>query len=103
MTNIKKLIPIILLFIVVGLAIVTTTLGTEGTTPIASNPDDFNVYFSKALVNGVEDQNAIYDSTTINYTKKLINIGENYTIEYDVTNASKQYDAAISVNCTAGD
>ena len=103
MTNIKKLIPIILLFIVVGLAIVTTTLGTEGTTPIASNPDDFNVYFSKALVNGVEDQNAIYDSTAINYTKTLINIGENYTIEYDVTNASKQYDAAISVNCTAGD
>ncbi len=102
MTNIKKLIPIILLFIVVGLAIVTTTLGTEGTTPIASNPDDFNVYFSKALVNGVEDQNIIVDKKTLYFENTVNDLGETYIIEYDITNASKQYDAEISVTCTAG-
>ena len=102
MTNIKKIIPIILLFVVVGLAIVSTTLGIEGATSITNNPDDFNVYFSKALVNGIEDQDIIVDKKTLYFENTINDLGEIYTIEYDITNASKQYDAEISVTCTGG-
>lgn len=103
MKKIKYIIPFMLLIIVIGYAVISTSLGIGGKTYIASDADDFKVYFSKVLVDGEEEKTAILDSTTINYTRTLTSIGESYTITYDVTNASKEFDAEISINCTTGD
>ena len=44
-----------MLFIVVGIAAVTSNLIINGNTSIASNPDDFLVYFSDAKIGGAQD------------------------------------------------
>ena len=103
MQKIKYTIPVILLLIIIGFAAISTSLGIGGKTYITSDIDDFKVYYSKVLIDGEVEETAILDSTTINYTRTLTNIGEGYTITYDVTNASKEFDAEISINCTTGD
>lgn len=103
MKKIKYTIPVILLLIIIGFAVISTSLGIGGKTYVASDTDDFKVYFSKVLVDGEVEETAILNSTTINYIRTLTNIGESYTITYDITNASKEFDATVYVNCTTGD
>ena len=55
----KKGILLVVLLLAVGFAAVTTTLFINGTTNIGTNKDDFDVYYSKAKVNGVEDNTVI--------------------------------------------
>ena len=46
MNNLKREILFTLLFITIGIAVVTTNVVVNMSTPITSNPDDFLVYFS---------------------------------------------------------
>ena len=52
MNKTKYFIGIALLFLVVGLAAVTTNLVINGIININQNPDDFLVYFSDVKVDG---------------------------------------------------
>ena len=96
----KKTILLVVLLLAVGFAAVTTTLFINGTTNIGTNKDDFEVYYSKALVNGVEDNSVITDDTHIVFTQEMKSVGETYVLDYDVTNGSRNYDAELSMSCT---
>ncbi len=86
----------------IGFAAVSATLYLNGTIGIGTNNDDFDVYFSKAVENGVENNRLIQDKTHIAFTTELSEVGEKYVLNYEVTNASKQYDANLTMNCIGG-
>ena len=96
----KKTILLVVLLLAVGFAAVTTTLFINGTTNIGTNKSDFDVYYSKAKVNGVEDNSVIQDDTHIVFTQEMKKVGETYVLDYDVTNGSRNYDAELSMTCT---
>ena len=96
----KKTILLVVLLLAVGFAAVTTTLFINGTTNIGTNKSDFEVYYSKAKVNGVEDNTVIQDDTHIVFTQEMKSVGETYILDYDVTNGSRNYDAELSMSCT---
>lgn len=98
----KRYILLTLLFIAVGFAAVSTTLLINGSTSIKSNTADFNVYYSNALVNGVVDKSVITGDKTIEFSTTMNAIGNKYVLDYDVLNASKNYDAKLTMNCTGG-
>ncbi len=98
----KKVLFLSVFFMIVGFAAVSTTLYLNGTIGIGTNEPDFDVYFSKAVEDGVENNSLIQDKTHLTFRAELSKINEKYVLEYDVTNASKQYDASISINCTGG-
>ena len=97
----KKTILLVVLLLAVGFAAVTTTLFINGTTNIGTNKSDFDVYYSKAKVNGVEDNTVITDDTHIVFTQEMKKVGETYVLDYDVTNGSRNYDADLTMTCTA--
>ncbi len=84
----------------VGIAVVTTNLTTTVNTLITSNTDDFDVYFSNVLVDGIQDLSIVSNTKRLVFRYDLSTVGEKKTITYDVTNASKYYDAQVSINCT---
>ena len=98
----KKSMILVVLLMAVGFAAVSTTLYINGTTKINANQDDFNVYYSDALVNGVQDLSVITDDTNITFTTTLETLGQQYVLDYDVTNGSKNYDAELVMECTEG-
>ena len=55
MRNTKYLIGILLLFMTIGFAAISTSLSITGKTTVATTFDDFKVYFSDVKVNGVKD------------------------------------------------
>ena len=98
----KKTMLLVVLLMAVGFAAVSTTLYINGSTKINANQDDFNVYYSNALVNGVQDKSVITDDTHIAFTTELSTLGEQYVLDYEVTNGSKNYDAELEMVCTQG-
>ena len=86
----------------IGFAAVSTTLFINGNTNVASNTNDFDVYFSKAIENGVENNTLIQDKTHITFTANLKEIDEVYELRYEVTNASKNYDVSVSIHVPNG-
>ena len=100
MKRIKLLIFLTLLFVIVGIALVTTNLVATVNTQISSNTDDFEVYFSNVLVDGIQDLSIVSNTKRIVFQYDLSSIGDKKVITYDVTNSSKYYDAQISFNCT---
>ena len=97
----KKSILLIVLLMAVGFAAVSTTLYINGQTKISANQDDFNVYYSDAYVNGVQDKSVITDDTHIIFETELSTLGEKYVLDYEVTNGSKNYDADLVMECTS--
>ena len=98
----KKSLLFLVLFLVVGFAAVTTTLYINGNVSIIKNTDDFRVYFSDALVNGTQDMSVVTSVTKISFKTTLDKLGQKYVLDYDVTNASKNYDADLEMSCTVG-
>ena len=86
----------------IGFAAVSTTLYINGSTKINPNNTDFKVYYSDASVNGTQNLSVIKDDTHISFNTTLDNLGENYILDYDVTNGSKNYDADLEMTCTGG-
>lgn len=99
----KKLAIIILLaFMVVGYAAVNTTLNINGNASIAFNDGDFNVYFSKTVLDDVDVTNSILsaDKKTFTYrTSPLYNVGDKSIVDFELTNTSTQYDANVRISC----
>ena len=97
----RKSILLVVLLLAVGFAAVSTTLYINGSTNINPNQDDFNVYYSDAYVNGVQDKSVITDDTHISFTTELSALGEKYVLDYEVANGSKNYDAELIMSCTS--
>ncbi len=97
----KSVILLTILLMVVGFAAVSTTLFLNGDTNIGTNQEDFDVYFSDVYIDDVQILKTISkDRKTITYeTNELKTKGETSILDYEVTNASKQYDAKVEVNC----
>jgi len=99
----KKRLFIVLsiLLMAVGFAAVSTTLYLNGDANIGTNQEDFDVYFSDVYIDDVQILKTISkDRKTITYeTNELKTKGETSILDYEVTNASKQYDAKVEVNC----
>ena len=95
-------IVVTILLLAVGFASISTTLIINGNTKVLENIDEYDVYYSNAKVNGVEDKNLIVDDKHIEFTTEMKSIGENYILEYYITNGSKNYDSRVNINCTSG-
>lgn len=93
---------IVILLMSIGFAAVSTTLIIKGSAKISENIDDFDVYFSKAILDNVDKSGEFIDDTnkTITFTTSdLSAVGDTSTLTYEVTNSSKNYDAIVQVNC----
>lgn len=97
----KSIIIITIMLLAVGFAAVTGTLIINGNIIFATNDDDFDVIFTKASIDGIENNSVISsDGKTITYeTKILEHIGDLSELDYTVTNNSSQYDAEVVVSC----
>ena len=96
MKYIKYIIPVLIIFLTIGFAATNVTLSITGDTYIASDLEDFDVYFSSIKFGGEETLSLLRSSTEFVYA---INKNEEFTIEYEVTNASKKFDALVDVVC----
>lgn len=98
----RKSILIFILILVIGFALVSTTLILNGNTLIGKNENDFSIYFSEAILDGMDKSNQLIseDRLKIDFeSKKLTITGEISDLDYEVTNASKNYDAKVEVKC----
>ena len=75
MKKFKYEILFIILFMSIGIAAVSSNLLINGATPIASNPDDFNVYFSDVLVNGTQDLSLVTSETRLVFNGEFSAVG----------------------------
>ncbi len=98
----KMIMFISIMFMAIGFASVSAVLYLNGQIGIVGHAEDFDVYFSKAIENGVENSSIIKDRNHLEFTTELRVVDEEYVLDYEVTNASKQYDASIVMNCTGG-
>ena len=100
------MILILVLILTIGFASVSTTLVMNGLIGISNKKEDFKVIFTEAILDGVKS-NYLIDETnkeTINYeTRRLTALNETTTLEYEVTNTSRLYDAEVSVTCNIVD
>lgn len=90
------------MFMTIGFAAISTSLSITGKTTVATTIDDFKVYFSDVKVNGVQDLSLVENETALNFDFYIEEVGTSYTIDYNVTNGSKYYDASLSMSCTNG-
>lgn len=98
----KKYLLLTILFLAIGFASVAVTLFVNGTIKVSANTDEFDVYFSKVLVDGVEDNTLVTDDTHITFLKEFKSFGDSHEVEYYITNGSINYDAKVSVSCSEG-
>ena len=87
----------------IGFAAVSTTLIINGIIGISENKDDFDIYFSSAMIDTEDYTNEIIskDKKTITYTsKELKKENDVTTLTYEITNGSTQYDARGTVKVT---
>ena len=87
----------------IGFAAVSTTLIINGIISISENKDDFDIYFSSAMIDTEDYTNEIIskDKKTITYTsKELKKENDATTLTYEITNGSTQYDARGTVKVT---
>ncbi len=84
----------------IGFAAVTAVLYINGDTKVVSNTGDFDIYFSKAVENGKEDNSLIKDKTHIVFVAEFNHVGEQYVLDYTITNGSGNYDALFELKYT---
>lgn len=90
------------MLLAIGFASISTTLVLNGTIGIGVNIDDFDVYFSEAILEGEDVSSDVISSDGKNIdfaTRRLTIEGERSSLIYKVKNASTQYDAEVSVEC----
>ena len=102
----KSAIMVAIVFMMIGLAAVSTTLIINGNAKVSENIDDFSVIFTKASLDGEDVYSSVVDDTKkiITFTSKnLMKVGDTSTLTYEVTNNSANYDAEIKVTCVPKD
>lgn len=95
----KKYVLILIILLTIGFAAVTTTLLIRGNVGIGLKEKDFDVYFSNVYLNDVKHNEFISsDGKTITFaTEKLIDVGDQAILRYEIMNSSTQYDATIDL------
>ncbi len=96
----KRNIMILVFMLVIGFASVTSTLVIRGNLNIGYN-EDFSssvVYTRAETEDGTAEINQNDKNITFE-TKRLENVSETATLEFDVTNKSRNYDASVTINC----
>ncbi len=96
----KRNIMILIFLLVIGFAAVSTTLVINGNLNIGYN-EDFSssvVYTRAETEDGTAEINQNEKNITFE-TKKLENVSETATLEFDVTNKSRNYNASVTINC----
>ncbi|MCX4249023.1 MAG: hypothetical protein OSJ65_04605 [Bacilli bacterium] len=95
----RKYISILIVLLAIGFASVSTVLVIISRTSVRRNQEDFDVYFSKVYLNGVQhDEFISSNGKNIDFgIQELKNKGEEVTLTYEITNASSQYDADVRV------
>ncbi len=96
----KRNIMILMILLVIGFAAVSTTLVINGNLNIGYN-EDFSssvVYTRAETEDGTAEINQNEKNITFE-TKKLENVSETATLEFDVTNKSRNYNASVTINC----
>lgn len=104
MKKLKYHILFVILFMTIGIASVTTNIVLSGSTSLASNPDDFDVYFDYVTQNfgGVSSPGTILvidNEKTFSFDVSLDKVDEVLMLDMYITNASKNYDADVSYTC----
>lgn len=95
----KNYIYIMLLLIVIGFATITNVLFVNGGILIGTNSSDFDVYYSKVIMNNVEKNELILDDKNITFEYTFKSKEDRVSLEYYITNGSTMYDASIRVSC----
>ncbi len=96
----KRNIMILVFMLIIGFAAVSTTLVINGNLNIGYN-EDFSssvVYTRAETEDGTAEINQNEKNITFE-TKKLENVSETATLEFDVTNKSRNYNASVTINC----
>ncbi len=96
----KRNIMILVFMLVIGFASVTSTLVIRGNLNIGYN-EDFSssvVYTRAETEDGTAEINQNDKNITFE-TKRLENVSETATLEFDVTNKSRNYNASVTINC----
>lgn len=101
----KSLLIFLIVLLTIGFASVTTTLTLVGVLNIGDNNDDFNIIFTSAALDGAMRNDFISnDKQDLSFTSNVLrSIDDTTTLEYEVTNTSRNYDANVSVTCSAGE
>ena len=102
MRKTKFVIIFLVLFMVIGYATISVSLSISGKNVVASNLDQFKVYYSDVRINGEHDLRVVKSDKEIVFDFSLSDIGMEKVINYDVTNGSKVFDAQLSISCTGG-
>lgn len=101
--SVKTGIILSLMLLAIGFAAVATNLMINGNILVGTNEDDFDVIFTKSIINSVDKsvETISDDGKTITFqTKNLSKIGDKSVLDFEVTNNSSQYDATVSMNCS---
>ena len=96
----KRNLMILVFMLIIGFAAVSTTLVINGNLNIGYN-EDFSssvVYTRAETEDGTAEINQDEKNITFE-TKKLENVSETATLEFDVTNKSRNYNASVTINC----
>ena len=102
----KSAIIIVIVFMMIGFAAVSTTLIINSNIKVSENETDFDVYFSKARLDTIDVYESVIsqDKKTITFnTNNLSKVGDKSILTYEVTNNSANYDAEVSVTCVPKD
>ena len=97
----RKYMLLFILLMAIGFATVATSIFINGTTTIGANTSEFEIIFTKAILDNENKTNEIIsgDKKTITFTTKdLKDIGDTSVLSYDVTNLSSIYDASVSID-----
>lgn len=98
----SKFLFVIVLLLGVGFAIVSTSLYVSGNVGITSNDSDFDIKFTKSILDGVDvsDSTISSDGKLINFsTNDLSLVGDKSKLDFVVANNSSMYDAEVKVSC----
>ena len=99
----KSAIIVVIVFMMIGFASISTTLIINSNIKVSENETDFDVYFSKARLDTIDVYESIIsqDKKTITFnTNSLSKVGDKSILTYEVTNNSNNYDAEVRVTCT---
>ena len=102
----KRYFFVVIILLIIGFAAVATTLYINGTIRIVADSEDFDVYFSEAILDNKDISETAISTNGKNITYeagKLSNLGQTTTLDFEVTNNSSQYDAVVSLSCEVND
>lgn len=100
MKKLKYDILFTILFMTIGIAAVVGNMSIDGSTPIASNTEDFDIYFSDIVsTNNILDLKE-FSSNSFYFWTGLTALNQEGKIDFVITNASQNYDANVDVVCT---